>query len=276
MLIICALMLTAATVVFVNRTEDWRAVAEHRKLLADRLQRDKDEALKEAIAARQRETATVAEKNTALAAKQTELASMKAAVDKAINEIGELKTKGQVDQATITEQATALKTAQQHNTDLESRNKGLVEAMDKLKVTNFELTGANTDYQKRLDEAERERKWLIEQLAQIKADFEKLRNLAIEFNLPLDAKRPPVASAPDIKGVIVEVTTKDGQTYATISVGAADKVAKGMEFTVINQNTAEFLGKLVVDTVDQRSSFGRLEGPRIQEVKPDFQVLSQL
>ena len=37
-----------------------------------------------------------------------------------------------------------------------------------------------------------------------------------------------------------------------------------------------FLGKFIVDSVDPDSSFGRLEGPRVQNVRQDNVVLSRL
>jgi hypothetical protein len=77
--------------------------------------------------------------------------------------------------------------------------------------------------------------------------------------------------------VISSVKTEDGQTYAQISLGSADKVEKGMELIVIDPVAQQFLGKFIVDSVDTNTSFGRLEGPRVQDVKANnTQVVSKL
>ena len=63
--------------------------------------------------------------------------------------------------------------------------------------------------------------------------------------------------------------------YATISVGTADRVAKGMTFTLIDSQ-GNFLGYLIVDTVDTNESAGRLTGPRVADVKPGTDARTQL
>jgi hypothetical protein len=97
-----------------------------------------------------------------------------------------------------------------------------------------------------------------------------------EKGLSLDLPRKSGGSLPDLKGVIRNVKTDEGRTYATISLGAQQKVEKGMEFSVIDQNEGTFLGKFIVDSVDPDSSFGRLEGPRVQNVRQDNLVVSRL
>ena len=81
---------------------------------------------------------------------------------------------------------------------------------------------------------------------------------------------------PDLQGVIRSVKTDEGRTYATISLGSQQKVEKGMEFSVIDQNDQTFLAKFIVDSVNPDSAFGRLEGPRVQNVRQDNVVLSRL
>ena len=76
--------------------------------------------------------------------------------------------------------------------------------------------------------------------------------------------------------MIRDVRSINGIPYATISVGAADNVAKGMEFKVISHDGNKFLGVLKVDMVEQNEATGRLEGPNVAQVKPGADVKTQL
>ena len=83
--------------------------------------------------------------------------------------------------------------------------------------------------------------------------------------------------APRINGVVREVRTIAGLPYATISVGSADNVTKGMQFNIVQRNGA-FLGKLTVDTVELNDATGRIAGPpdKLSLVQPGVEVKTQL
>jgi len=275
LLIICSLLLTAATVVFVNRTEDFHKAATLAEERANRFQRDKEAAQRDADAAKQRETEAVATSNTKvtdLMARIQTLTQELAAKDAAAND---LNAKLAVAQASITDQAGGLKTMGQNVADVNARNQSLVTENDKLRVTNAELVGANTDFSKRLEESDRERRFLNEQLTQAKSDLAKAQGAMERGGIrpTVGVARPPT---PDLKGVVRNVKTDEGRTYATISLGSQQKVEKGMEFSVIDDREGTFLGKFIVDSVDPDSSFGRLEGPRVQNVREGNPVLSRL
>jgi septal ring factor EnvC (AmiA/AmiB activator) len=269
LLIICSLLMTAAMVVFVNRTEDFHraaTLAEERALAA---QRQKATAENDANVARQREAEAIATANGKVSDLQARITQMGQEVAAKDAEINDLKTKAAVAQGTITEQAAGLKTMGQNVTSVSERNKALTEENDKLRLTNAELVGANTDYTKRLEEALRELRFANEQLSQARAD------LARRPEAPKNGARAAVAT-PDLKGVVRSVKTDEGRTFAEISLGSQQKVEKGMEFFVIDDTEGSFLAKFIVDSVDPDSSFGRLEGPRVQNVKRDNVVLSKL
>src|ERR1051325_11496372 len=90
LLIICSLLLTAATVVFVNRTEDYHKESmqfESRMLAA---QRDKEAAQRDADAARARETEAIATANgkvSDLLARIQQITQDMAARDAEINDL---------------------------------------------------------------------------------------------------------------------------------------------------------------------------------------------
>lgn len=275
LLIVCSLLLSAATVVFVNRTEDWRLLVDKQKQRMSQLENEKRTAAEQAMAAQNREAQAVDEANKSVAKLKGDLVAREQEAARAQASVNQKQTELNVAQAAMLQATTALKMTQDNLTAQQKRNEALVSEADKLRGLNFDLTGSNTDLTKRLEEAERERRWLAEQVAQLKTDLGRAKNLLVDHRIPFDGAKPVLPQA-DVKGVIKEVVSRDGQTFATISIGLADKVQKGMEFNVINQKTAEFLGKFTVDVVEQNEAFGRLEGPRVGEVKPDYQVLSQL
>lgn len=278
LLIVCSLLLTAAMVVFVNKTDSWYQSYQLENHAKMRAQRDKEDALKAADASGAREKDAVAQANSRVAEAQKRMGELGQALATRDNENAALKQSAAVDKAAITEQAAALKLMQQNVNDVAKRNESLIFENDKVRTVNFDLTGANTDYQKRMDESERERRWLNEQLNQYKVETANLKNVLAENKIPITSllQRRTEKSNPDLKGIIRSVRSADGQTYATISLGSADKVEKGMEFSVINPISMTFLSKFIVDSVDTNSAFGRLEGPHVPDVKPDYAVLSKL
>jgi hypothetical protein len=130
-----------------------------------------------------------------------------------------------------------------------ARNQALTAENDKLRLTNADLVGANTDFSKRLEEAERERRFLNEQLAQARADLTKATNVLRE-NAGLWISRVARWRCPISRAYIQEVKTDQGRTFATVSLGSKEKVEKGMEFSVVDQTDMTFLGKFIVDSVD--------------------------
>ena len=89
------------------------------------------------------------------------------------------------------------------------------------------------------------------------------------------AERPGITPAQPINGVIRDKKVVNGVTFATISVGAQDQVTEDMLFNVIERN-GDFLGYLRVDRVEPNEAIGRLEGPRVADMKPGDEVRTQL
>jgi hypothetical protein len=98
-----------------------------------------------------------------------------------------------------------------------------------------------------------------------------------DFGVPLAQfeSQAPRGATPAINGVVREVQPINGVLYASISVGSADSVSKGMEFKVVNRETGAFLGILTVDMVELNESTGRLRGDRVSEIRPGAEVKTQ-
>jgi len=85
----------------------------------------------------------------------------------------------------------------------------------------------------------------------------------------------PVATTP-ITGEIRDRRTIGGVEYATISIGSKDNVSEGMQFYVVDRDRGEYLGKLIVDAVEDEEASGRLQGRNIDQVRQGHEVRTQL
>lgn len=77
----------------------------------------------------------------------------------------------------------------------------------------------------------------------------------------------------NLTGVIKARRNINGVEYATISLGSADSVTKGMRFKVVDRNN--FLGYLTIDNVEPSESVGHLEGPSLGAVRQGTEVRTQ-
>jgi hypothetical protein len=81
------------------------------------------------------------------------------------------------------------------------------------------------------------------------------------------------AAAGPINGVVRSVDIIGGKKYATISVGSADNVTKGMKFSVISKD--DFLGFLTVESVEPNAAIGQVEG-KVDKIQAGVSVKTQL
>ena len=137
--------------------------------------------------------------------------------------------------------------------------------MDKMTKEKSDLNLALSDTTNRLDVTERDRKFLQEQLVEVQGQNDKMATkLKVSPQGMTDTLQ--TVTPPPINGVVRAVKPIDSVPYATISVGSADGVQKGMEFKVIDRKNGAFLGILTVDTVEPNEATGRLKGPRVQDI----------
>ena len=119
---------------------------------------------------------------------------------------------------------------------------------------------------------ERDRRWLAEQLEEARNNTQRLTAMVRELGgNPADQGALAGAGlgrgAPRINAVVNDVRTIGGRQYATISVGSADDVRRGMQFNLVNRESGDFLGVLTVTAVEPNESTGVVEGPRINDVR---------
>lgn len=279
LLVLLSLALTAGTIVFVNQVDDFQRT---NTVLNQQLTSAKTEISRlgtEVGAAQAREQETSRQLNTQLEqAKQQMNGLQQQLVDKD-TQLGQAKSTAAIQAADLTRLAEALKASEDTKSRLQTQLADLRGTNDKLVAQNAQLNQSVTDLTNRLEVSTREFKFVSEQLAEFKGQVEKqgamLRDAGISQQ-QLASATVRGAGAPAINGVVRAVKPIAGIPYATISVGAADSVARGMEFKVLSAETGDFLGVLTVDSVELQEATGRLSGPRVNEIKPNAKVKTQL
>jgi hypothetical protein len=141
---------------------------------------------------------------------------------------------------------------------------------------NTQLNQTVSDLTNRLDVTERERRQLAEQLAEARRTTEQMG--AQLKGVGLSGEQLAAAGSrvgPPVSGVIRTVRPIAGIPYATISVGSNAGVRRGMEMRVVNPQNGDFLGILTVESVELNEATGRLEGPKVAQIKQGNEVKTQ-
>jgi hypothetical protein len=182
--------------------------------------------------------------------------------------------------ADVSRLTEALKSSEATKNQLQQLAQGLRESNDQLVRQNADQSMSITDLTNKLEVTERERRFLAEQFTEAQSQADRLGKALKDMGGDLAAilQQPSGVGrgAPRINGVVRATRDIAGIPYATISVGSADNVVRGMEFNVIDRASGRFLGKLRVDTVEPNESTGRLEGPAVAEIRPGVEVRTQL
>jgi hypothetical protein len=168
-----------------------------------------------------------------------------------------------VAQKMIDTQNTTLADSRKNETDLEKKN--------------AELSFAVNDWTNKFEVVNRQERDDREQITQLQSDNRKYQETIHKNGLSENGPTLNGESLVKVAGVVRSAQNIGGVPYATIDVGAADQVTKGMQFKVIDPKAADpFLGYLIVDRVEPRQSFGHLTGPHINEVHEGVEVRTQL
>ncbi len=275
--VILSMVLVSALVVFVNRTEDFRAL---NKAATDKYNAAKNDATQAAI-----ETASVKaalqqqlnSKDASLTAQRKALAADQTTIGGLNTQVADLTSKVAMALSAQTATTAALQVAQQQNATIETNFANLRKQQDALQQQYTEASLHITDLQNKLDVTEKQRRYLAEQVTQLTAQNAQQADL-IHKNIPAIEDRQGAILNPNptiaLDGVVRDKTVIAGVPYATISIGSADQVEKNMQFKVIDHD--RFLGYLTVDTVEPHEATGRLEGPHVEDVKSGVEVKTQL
>jgi len=274
--VVLSLVLTAGLIVFVNRTESYSAT---NKALSARVATEGNRASAaeaDAQAATAAAAKAVEQANTQVNEMRTQLADSRRTIGDKDVQLAQAAAAQALASADNSKLAEALKASEDQKS---KQSESLAQARtdnDGLIKKNADLNLAVTDLTNRYEVANTERTNFQEQLQQLQAETENMRKQLADNGIRPGGPSGVGLGAVPINGVVRTVLPINGIPYATISVGSADSVQKGMEFNVIDRQRGIFLGKLRIDSVEPNEASGRLEGPRISEVHPGTEVKTQL
>jgi hypothetical protein len=283
LLVVLSLLLSAATVTFVNTLDNQRQAADLARQNYQAQIAAKDAALQDAASKEaQAEAATQLAQNQVEQDKQQFNTFQKDIADRDV-QLAEAKSQLAIQSADVTRLTEALKSAQDTNGHQQETIAQLRQSSDQAVQQSAQSSQQISDLTNRLEVTERERRFATEQLEEQRQQNQKLGSALQDMGrnpseILASATVGTGAGAPKIDGVVREVRTIAGLPYATISVGSADNVAKGMQFNIVDHDTGNFLGKLTVDTVELNEATGRITGPsdKLAMIKPGVEVKTQL
>ncbi len=284
LLVILSLLLTSATVTFVNTLDNQRQKAEQVKQQLENQKAQSDSALAQAQSSK-------AEADDALRLAQGQVEQLKQQANSSqqlINDrdvkLAEAGSHLAIQAADVTRLAEALKASEDAKSHQQESVVALRSANDTALQQAAQSSQQISDLTNRLEVTENARRFATEQLEELRGQSNKLPAAAIQDmggnpREILASIQPGQAlgTPPKINGVVREVRTIAGLPYATISVGSADSVAKGMQFNIVERNGA-FLGTLTVDTVELNEATGKITGPpdKVGLVQAGVEVKTQL
>lgn len=274
--VVVSLLLTAGLVVFVNKTEDFtskvkletaakeravtRALAAEQEAVAIRGNRDLQ--VQQALSSVGPYRQALETKTAEVAGLQTQLASEQSARAKADTE------KASADAAT--QGVLASQTVQQ---------KVIIETQAKLTTVEKLYAESQTSIAKvtqEVDGAKAALRRSREEIAALTEKLDKVQSGARAMAGGAQNVAPGMGVPNALLNLHGQIKTKrkiNDVDYATITLGSADSVTKGMKFRVVDRNT--FLGYLTIDSVEANEAVGHLTGPNLQMVVPGSQVLTQ-
>lgn len=275
--VILSLLLTAGLVVFVNRVENFKLSAEKANDALQVEQKRSEAAIADANALKQVAEKAAQQAGSALAAVKAQLDSAQQQIADKDVKIAELNSNNVMAAANLARLTEGLTASENQKALQLAMITDLRTSGDKLTKEKADLNIVVSDLTNKLEATERDRRYYAEQLSQannVRSGLEnQLKGLGYS---PTELAAAATKVGPPINGVVREVRPIGGVPYATISVGSADSVTKGMEFKVIDRSRGDFLGVLTVDTVEPNEATGRLVGPRVGEITRGSEVRTQL
>lgn len=277
LLVVLSLLMTSSVVVFVNRVEDYHASAQQAKEELAAAQRKAEQETQEVNAQRDQ-----AERNDAAATarldamNQTMNQAQQQLADKSA-QLAESARQLALQSLDVNRLTEALRASEAEKNQLTQATTSLRTENDRLLRQSTELNTALSDKTNQLEVTERERRYLAEQLTEAQNASNRataqLKDLGVQ---PGDTSAGLKGGAPAINAVIKDVAPVNGMPYATISVGSAANVQKGMQFNIIDRSSGTFLGILTVENVQQNEAAGQLKGPHVDQIKQGNEARTQL
>jgi hypothetical protein len=279
LVVILSIVETAGMVVYVNRSQNFVT---------------SDKSQKAAIARQTAEIASLRTQNQLSGEEKTQIQqAMQRQLDDANKQVAQLQSDlaaRATDLAQVNANLAQVTAAQKSATDalsvaqktIDTQGSTIADArksVDDLTKKNAELSFAINDMTNKYEVVNRQERDDREQIAQLQSDNKKYQDTLHKNGISEGSGRT-INGEPlvNVAGTVRSVQTIGGVPYATISVGAADQITKGMQLKVIDPKSQNpFLGYLIVDRVEPNEAFGHLTGPRVNDVRAnESEVRSQL
>ena len=277
-LVVLSLLLSAATITFVNSVDDYQNTIAQQKLQLATLEGQRNE-MKSA------NDAQAAEQQTALAAANKALGDATSTINSLNAQVGTIgataaaaESRASVAEGNVNKLTAAVQASSAIQTQLQQQVATLRDENDKLQTQNGDANVALADFTNKYNVADAERRNLSEQLQEIKGQFDKvsgaLRDLGHDPSRITSSGL--AAGAPPLNGLVRATQVINGIPHAQISIGSDDAVKVGMEFSVLDRSSGKFLGKLTIVAVEPNAAIGRLVGPDITAIAAGAEVRTQL
>jgi len=169
----------------------------------------------------------------------------------------------------------AQKAVDMQNTQMAELRKQSLDLQKRDLENSLALIALNSKY----DTVNRQWRDVTEQNAELQNNYRSVSESAKRAGVSLNKDAPVLNPEAMVKveGVVRSKSNVNGIDMATISVGSADQVTRGMRFSVIDPHSSDpFLGYLIVDKVEPNEAIGHLNGPRVNQIRAGVEVRTQL
>ena len=278
LLVILAIIQTAGTVVWVNRSQNFVKILNEQKGQLNTAKAENAKNIEQIALVNSQKAQMQQAMQKQIDSERQANDQLRAAVTDRDTQIAQLN--GNLAQATVATKsvgdalAVAQKTIDQQNTSIADLRKNELDLNKRSAELSFALNTRTNQY----EVVDRQWRDAQEQITQLTKDNQQkdamIKRAGISANDPRTINAEPLVR---VEGVVRSKESIGGVPYATISVGAADQVTKGMQFRVLDpQSRDPFLGYLIVDRVEPNEAIGHLTGPRVGEVRVGAEVRTQL
>jgi len=280
LLVVMSLLLSAALIVFVNHQENYKIAADKADAKYKTTEQEKRAALGNLSTAQTDNRLMVQAKDDQIVAARNDVQTAQATISQRDTQIAELQQNLATANGTANGTAQALQVAQSHIQTQDKHFTDLRNSYDKLQLASTESDRSVADLTFQVSVLTKNNRVAGEQVAQLQQQNAQLQDVVSKYNLsPAGAnKQGPINMTPNvnINGYVKAIMDINKVQYATISIGQAEQVTKGMQFKVIDPAHQEFLGYLTIVQVDPHTATGSLKGPAIGQVHQGTEVRTQL
>jgi hypothetical protein len=283
LLVVLSLLLSAGLIVFVNRQENYKAASEADKKKLAMAQEETRLVNSDILKIKDQAAASLTEKDSQIASLQKDVKTGQDTTTQRDGQISEQAANiAQLTAANVSTTA-ALSVAQADIKARQDAYNGLRDEDDKRQKAIVEDSNRITELTNSLEVTSKHDRFLAEQNTQLATQLASVNAILQKYNISPSGNTLPAGGAINptpsinINGIVRDSRNINGVPYATISLGSAEAVTRGMRFNVVDPIHNRFLGFLTVETVGVHESTGRMEGPLLSQIKPNVsEVRTQL